>query len=132
MDDISGRACVFEKGRERPVPSASTDSRAAGLMPLGAGLSLREQALLQPPDELRVLAVRGDDDAELLRQAERLIHLAIVDAEEVLVGEEDLEGADAIADDLAQLRFGLVVELRDRHVEGVVARARPSAFDFQS
>ncbi len=60
-------------------------------MPLGAGFACCEQRLLQPPDELRVLTVGGDDHAELPGKRKRLIHLAIVDAEEVLIGKEDLE-----------------------------------------
>ncbi len=48
---------------------------------------------------------------------------AVLDAEEVFVGEEDFEGAGAVADDFAQLRFGFIAELRDRHVEGIIAGA---------
>ena len=56
-------------------------------------------------------------------QLERVEHLLVVDAEEILVGEENLERSGAVGDDLAQLRFGGCVVARHRHVEGVVAGA---------
>ena len=89
------------------VPSASTDSGRLGSCHSGPVLPCCEQPLLQSADEFGVLAMRRGDDAELLRQRQGLVHLAVVDAEEVLVGEEDLEGADAVADDLSQLTFGV-------------------------
>ena len=70
------------------------------------------------------------DHAQLPRQGHRPVHLGIVDAEEVLVRKEDLEGADAIRYDLAKLAFGLVFKLRDRHVEGIVAGAVSLGFGF--
>ena len=82
--------------------------RPARLVPLGPGLALRRaDSCCRRADKLGVLAVRGDDDAQFPRKFERLVHLAIVHAEEVLVGEKDLEGTDAIGDNLAQLAFGL-------------------------
>ncbi len=52
-----------------------------------------------------------------------LIHLLIVDAEEILVGEKYLERRRSIRDNLAQLRFCLGVVARHRHVKGVIAGA---------
>ena len=51
--------------------------------------------------------MRRDDDAELIGKLEGRIHLAVVDAEEILVGEEDLEGRDAVPTISRELAFGL-------------------------
>ena len=70
----------------------------------------------------------GDDDAELLRQHQSLVHFAIIDTEEVLVGEEDFERTDAVGDDFAKLAFRIGCPVGNRHVEGVVTGA--VAFGF--
>ncbi len=65
--------------------------------------------------------MRGDDHAELTRQRQRAVQLRVVDAEGPLVGEEDLEGRDALLHDLAQLPGRGVVEAGHAHVKRVVA-----------
>src|SRR6476619_566863 len=92
-------------------------------MPFGSGFPLGKQPLLQTPHQLRVLAVRRGDDPELLCERESLIHLAIIDHEKVFVGKEDFEGAYAVTDDLAKLRFGLIAKLCHGHMERVVTCA---------
>ena len=81
--------------------------RPRRLVPLGAGLALGQQLPLQLRDERLVLAVGGDDHAQLLGQRQRVIQLGVVDAEGALVGQEDLERRDAVGDDLAKLRLGV-------------------------
>ena len=78
------------------------DARRAALVVLaGVGPARGQQFLLPLGDERLVLAMRRDDDAEVLRQLERAVKLGVVNAERALVGEEDFEGADAAFDDLA-------------------------------
>ena len=69
------------------------------------------------------------DDPQFSREFESLVHLAVVDAEEVPVSEEDFEGGDSVGYDFTQLRRGAGFEFRDGHVEGVVAGA--CAFGFR-
>ncbi len=130
MDDIAGGAGIFEKSGEAVGAFGFDGFRAAGLVPLGAGLALGEQFLLQAAHQFGVFAVRGDDDAESFGELERLVHLAVVNAEEVLVSEEDFERRDAVGHDLAELGFGFVVEFGDGHVESVVAGAVAFGFGF--
>src|SRR5882724_12065258 len=94
-------------------------------MPLGASLPLSEQLLLQTRNELRILAMRRDDHTQALGEFQCLIHLAIVDAEEVLIRQKYLERRGAVGDNRPQLRFRLVDKLRDRHMKGIIAGALP-------
>ena len=66
MHDVARRAGVFEKGSKPPGTFGFDGFRTARLVPLGPGLSLLQQLLLQPADEFSVLAMSRDDDAELL------------------------------------------------------------------
>ncbi len=123
MDDV-GRGTGELGERHQVMHALGFDRGRAALMVL-AGISLAgsEQLLAAFGDERFVLAVGGDDDAELLRELERAIELGVVDAEGPLVGEEDFEGGDAALHDLAELGRGGVVEFRHAHVEREVARA---------
>ena len=74
-------------------------------MAFRSGHARGEQLARALGDERLVFAMRGDDDAQLLRQLQRAIQLRVVDAERAFVGEEDFERADAARDDLAELRL---------------------------
>ena len=87
----------------------------------GIGFAGGEQFLAAFGDERFVLAMRGDDDAEFLRQFERAIKFRVVHAERAFVGEKDFERTDAALDDFAELLFGLVVKFRHAHVEREIA-----------
>ena len=93
MDDIAGGSGGLEERGEAVGAFGFYGFGAAGLVPLGSGLAFGDELLLQASDKFRVFAVRGDDDTEFFREGQGLIHLAVVNAEEVLVGEEDLEGS---------------------------------------
>src|SRR5208282_49335 len=96
--------------------------RAAFVMLTGIDFSGSEQFLLSLGDKRFIFAMRGDDDAQFLRKLKRAIKFRVVHAERALVGEINLERADAPLDDFAELLFGLVVELRHTHVKGEITR----------
>lgn len=128
VDDVAVGSGVFKEGAKAGGAFHFHGFGAAGFMPFGTGLALGEQALLEATDKLRVFAVGGDDDTELFRQHQGLVHFAIVDTEEILVGEEDFERTDAVCDDFPKLAFRIGCPVGDGHVEGVVAGA--VAFSF--
>ena len=99
--------------------------RAALVMPFGSGHAGGEQFARALSNERFVFAMRGDDHAEFVRQFQRPVKLRVIDPEGALVSEEDFERTDPACDDLAQLRFSPLVELRHAHVEGEIARAFP-------
>src|SRR3984893_6442668 len=128
MNDVTDGACVFKKCSEASGAFRLYGFRATGLMPLWTCFALGKQRLLQTADQFSVLAMSGDDDAQFLRQSERLIHLAIVDAKEVFVRKKDFEGSRSVVHDFAQLGRGLLVEPGHRHVKGEITSA--FAFSF--
>src|SRR5271165_7182612 len=128
MNDVTDGACVFKKCSEASCTFRLYGFRTTGLMPLWPFFALGEQRLLQAADQLSVLAMSGDDDAQFLRQSERLIHLAIVHAKEVFVRKKNFEGRRSVAHDLAQLGLSVLIEPTHRHVKGVIASA--PAFGF--
>ena len=64
----------------------------------------------------------GDDDAELLRQLQRVIQLGVVEAEGAFVGEEDFERAMPRFTISRSCFRRLVVEPRHAHVKREIAR----------
>src|SRR5580692_3993797 len=128
MNDVTDGACVFKKCSEASCTFRLYGFRATGLMPLWTCFALGEQRLLQTADQLSVLAMSGNDDAQFLRQSERLIHLAIVHAKEVFVRKKNFEGSRSVAHDLAQLGLSVLIEPTHRHMKGVIASAL--AFSF--
>ncbi len=111
----------LEEGSELGRARRLDHVRPARLVPLRPGLALGEQRALHRGDEARVLAVGRDDHAEVLRQLERGVELLVGDAEEPLVGQEDLERRHPVGDEVTEHGLGLVVEARDPDVERVVA-----------
>src|ERR1700693_1733940 len=88
---VAGCSGIFKKSC-KPVGAFSFDGlRSAGLVPLRAGLALGDKLRLKPRNQLSVFAVRSDDHAQLLRERQRLIHYAIIDAKEIFVRQENLE-----------------------------------------
>src|SRR3984893_18442105 len=128
MNDVTDGACVFKKCSEASGAFRLYGFRATGLMPLWTCFALGEQRLLQTADQFSVLAMSGDDDAQFLRQSERLIHLVIVNAKEVFVRKKNFEGSRSVAHDLAQLGLSVLIESTHRHMKGVIASA--PAFSF--
>src|SRR5208282_4747529 len=128
MHNITSGACVFEKCSEPSCAFRLYGFRTTGLMPFWTCFALGEQSLLQTANQLSVLAMRGDDDAQFLCQGERQIHLAIVDAEEVFVSKKNFEGSGSVAHNLAQLGLSVLIEPGHGHVEGIIAGA--PAFSF--
>src|ERR1700736_1391675 len=128
MNDVTGGACVFKKCSEASCAFRLYGFRTTGLMPFWTCFALSQQCLLQTADQLRILAMSGDDDAQFLRQGERLIHLAIVHGREVFVRKKNLEGGGSVAHDLPQLGLRVLIEPGHGHVKGVIASA--PAFSF--
>src|SRR6516225_9989930 len=128
MDNVAGSARVFQEGGETMGAFGFDRFRAARLVKLRARFAFGEVLLLKAGDEFGIFAMRGDDDAEFFRQRKGLEHLSIIDAEEVLVGQEDFEGGRAVGDNFTELRFGVVDEFGDRHVEGVIAGGMAGGF----
>ena len=121
MHDVTCRARHLQERREVVRPLGFDARRPARFVPLRSRLSLGDQLLAQLGDDLRVLAVRRRDHAELLGELQRVEQFVVLDAEEPLVRQKHFERRDPVIDDLAQLPLRLLVELRDRHVERVVA-----------
>src|ERR1017187_7880822 len=96
--------------------------RPAPIMPLGPGLAFAEEFLLHFHNDISILAMGRDDHAEFFREAHRVIQLFVGEVERALVGEENLEAADALLDDLGKLVFAFLVETRDRLVKREIAR----------
>ena len=125
VDDVGGGAGELGK-RHQVVHALGLDDRRAALVVLaGIGLAGGEEFLAALEDEGLVFAVGGDDHAEFPGELEGAVELGVVDAEGALVGEENFERRDAPRDDLAELRLGGGVELRDAHVKREVARRFP-------
>src|SRR3954447_24602962 len=96
--------------------------RTAGLVLLRAGQAGAEQFFLPLRHERLILAMRGDDDAEFLRQLQSVIQLAVIDSERSFVSEENFEGGNAARNDLAKLPRVLIIKARHAHVIGVITR----------
>ena len=67
--------------------------------------------------------MRGDDDAEFLRELQRVVQLVVGDAERAFVSEEDFETLMPRFTISSKLRFRFVVEARHAHVKGEIAGA---------
>src|SRR5271166_3472500 len=128
MDNVTDGTCVFKKCSEASCTFRLYGFRTTGLMPLWTCFALGKQRLLQTADQLSVLAMSGDNDAQFLRQSERLIHLAIVHAKEVFVRKKNFEGSRSVAHDLAQLGLSVLIEPAHRHMKGVIASAPALSF----
>src|ERR1700693_5697897 len=128
MHNVTDGPCVFKKCSKASCTFRLYGLRTTGLMPLWTCFARGEQRLLQTADQLSVLAMSGDDNAQFLRQSECLIHLAVVHAKEVFVRKKNFEGSRSVAHDLAQLGLSVLIEPAHRHVEGVIASA--PAFSF--
>ena len=121
MHDVGRGTGELGKGHQ-VVHTLGFDGRRPAFVMLGrAGFAGGEQLLAALGHQRLVFTVGGDDDAELLGELERPVKLGVVDAERVLVGEEDFEGTNAAPDNLAQLPFRFLVKLRHAHVEREIA-----------
>ena len=69
--------------------------RTALVMLAGIGLAGGEQFLATLADERFVLAMRGDDDAEFLREPHGVEEFLVADVERAFVREKDVEAGDA-------------------------------------
>ena len=63
VDDIDMRVEQLRERHEVMDAFGLDQGRAALMMPFGAGLAFGEQHLLERQDEIRILAVRGGNDA---------------------------------------------------------------------
>ncbi len=125
VHDVDGGGGHFRKGHQVMHALGFDHRRAAFVMLAGIGLAGGDQFPRPRLHQCRILAMRGDDDAQVFGQFKRVIKLGVVDAERALVGEKDFEGTDAAPDDFAQLVRGLLVKARHAHVERVIARGFP-------
>ena len=82
------------------------ERRPAFVMSFWAGDARGNEFALSLGNERLVLAMRTDDDAELLRERQRAVKLRVVDPESALVSEEDLEAADAALNDFFDGHIG--------------------------
>src|ERR1017187_6814714 len=122
VNDVSRRAGEFGEGHQMMHALGLDARRTAGLVKFRASLASGNQFLATLAHERFVLTMRGDDDAEFLRQLERAIKLRVVHAKRTFVGEEDFERTDAAFDDFAKLLLGFVIELRYAHGKREIAR----------
>ena len=76
-------------------------------MVFGTGLAFGQKFLLQLSDEIRILAMRSDNDAEFLRQLQRVVKFVVRHAERAFVGQENFEAAAAALDDFLENPFRL-------------------------
>src|SRR6266404_2945078 len=97
-------------------------------MPFGTGLAFAEKLLLQFKYEVGVFAMRGNDHAEFLGEAHGVVEFFIADAERALVGEKNLEAADACFNDVGELAFRLLVEARHGLMKRKIAGALALGF----
>src|SRR5690606_25077659 len=72
VNDVTPRTGCLEERREVVRALRLDRDRTARFVPLWPGLALGEEAGLQLRDDAAVLAVGGDDDAQLLGQHQRL------------------------------------------------------------
>src|ERR1017187_633494 len=121
VNDVSRRAGEFGEGHQMMHALGLDARRTAGLVKFRASLASGNQFLATLAHERFVLTMRGDDDAEFLRQLERAIKLRVVHAKRTFVGEEDFERTDATPYNFAKLFLGCVVKLRHAHVKGKIA-----------
>src|ERR1035441_10248354 len=121
VDDVSVGAGNLGE-RHQVVDALGLDDRGAALVVLArAGLAGADKLLLPLGDQGLVLTMCGHDDAELPGELEDPVELRVVDPKRALVREEDLEGTDAAADDLAEPGLRPAVEPGRAHVEREVA-----------
>ena len=96
-----------------------------GLVPLWACLAFGDEPFLHGVHRFRVFTVSRDDDAEFFGDLHEFKELLISDVERALVGQKDLETADAVVrHQIPDLLFGKIVESHHSKVKGVIA-ARP-------
>ena len=105
---------------DRWVASASTISGPRVCVVDRVGLARGEGALDEHVDRVAVLAVDHRERVEIAGAAEHLEEEVVADHDRALVGEEDLEGADALLDHRLHVGERAVVGLGDRHMEAVV------------
>ena len=86
----------------------------------GVGLARGQRALHEHVDGPAVLAVDHGQRAQVARVLEHPQEQVVGDHQHAAVGQEDLEGADALGDHRLHVGEGALVGLGDRHVEAVV------------
>ena len=72
VHDVNVRAGHFGERHQVMHAFGFDDAAAGSSMPFGSGLAFAEQFLLQLENQIGVLAMRGDDHAELLCQPQRV------------------------------------------------------------
>ena len=120
----------FGECRQMMDPLGLDRSWPRWFVPFRPRFAFREQPLLELRDNLGILAMGGDDDAQPPGQGQREEQLGVVDAERALVGEKDFEGRRAVGDDALQEFGRLVVPAGHPHVEGVIAGRSPGRLGF--
>src|SRR5258708_23004615 len=108
----------------RPVPSASTDSGRLGSCHSGPVFPSLSSFCCNCATS-SAFSQWAVNDAQLARQSHRLIHFRVVNAKEILVRKENLEGRSSIGHHLAQLAWRFFHKFCYRHVKGIIAGALP-------
>src|ERR1700693_388485 len=110
VNDVPGCTGIFKKSCKPPGAFGFNRLRPAGLVPLRPGLTFGNKLRLKPRDKLRVLTVRSDNHAKLLRERQCLIHFTVIDAKEIFVREKNFERRSAVSHNFAKLRFRFFAE----------------------
>src|SRR5205814_1753657 len=103
VHDVYVRAEQFSKGAEMMDAVRFDNGRAGTAVPLRAGLSVREQRVLQRVDRVGIFAMRGHNDTELFRELHGRKQILIGEVQGRFVREEYFEGRDAGVYDVAKL-----------------------------
>ena len=96
MNDVNMRPGELGEGHEVMTSLHLDLDGTGGFMPLGAEFSLFDKLSLALGNEVGIFTMGRHDHTELTGEFESLIQLFIVDSKGPLVGEEDLEGGNAL------------------------------------
>ena len=120
VHDVDARARELRQADRARRRLGLEDLRARARVVDRVRLAGRERALDEHVDRPAVLAVHHRQRAEVARGLEHAEEEVVGDHQHALVGEEDLEGGDALLDHRRHVGERALVGLRDRHVEAVV------------
>ncbi len=122
MHHVGPRARRRREGQEFAHALGLDHRRAAGFVPLGAGLAFRKQLPLHRRNQLRVFAMRQHDQVVRGGEVQHAVQVFVADRQRRLVGQVDFDRPQALRDEFLQLHFQFVVKPLDHQVEAVVAR----------
>ena len=120
MHDVDARARELREADGARRRLGLEDLRARARVVDRVRLAGCERTLDEDVDRPAVLAVHHRQRAEVARGLEDAEEQVVGDHQHALVGEEDLEGGDALLDHRLHVGERALVGLRDRHVEAVV------------